>query len=67
MPEPEDALEYVAKSPDRIWRRLKHLFETDDGSLPDTFIVGLNAEEVGAIYQWVRSNSDLHEDALAWR
>ena len=56
--------QYVAKSPDKIWRRLRHLFETDDGSRPDTFIVGLNAEECvdktslqGGVRNFYRANT----------
>ena len=50
------------------WNRLRHLFECDDGSLPEIRIAPLSDEEIVEIYEWVLSIAKLESDnrASAW-
>jgi hypothetical protein len=36
-----------------LWQMVKDLFETDDGSLPDIFIEGLEANQVIRVIEWL--------------
>ena len=48
------------------WEKLRHLFERDDGSLPDIFVEGLSGEEVVAAYEWLTARSRAEEAATVW-
>ena len=36
-----------------LWLQVRHLFEQDDGSLPDIFIVNISHEQKMVIYEWL--------------
>lgn len=48
------------------WLLVRHLFEVDDGSLPDVYVEGLSGDEVVSIYNWVVSMSGDPGDKTAW-
>ena len=48
------------------WDKIKHLFENDDGSLPDIYIEPVSDQELIKIYGWVSSVSNPPVDASAW-
>ncbi|MGE8441404.1 MAG: hypothetical protein ACN6OS_07425 [Comamonas testosteroni] len=48
------------------WLLVRHLFEVDDGSLPDVFVEGLSGDKVVSIYNWVVSMSGDPGDKTAW-
>jgi hypothetical protein len=50
----------------RLWRRLHHLFEEDDGSLPDIFVEGLHDSQLTDVYRFVRSHSRIYDDPGLW-
>ena len=56
----------MTENSDPLWMSLKHLFEEDDGSLPDVYVEPLTNEQVIQIYEWVRSKSAIYGDPLAW-
>jgi len=39
----------------KLWEELHHLFENDDGSLPDIFVENISPNESVEIYSWVLS------------
>jgi hypothetical protein len=49
-----------------IWNELKHLFETDDGSLPDIFISNLTDQELIAAYEWLSTQCDASDQTTVW-
>lgn len=49
------------------WPILRHLFEVDDGSLPDIFIKDLSSEQIVAVYEWLRVESSGTGDSTLWR
>lgn len=48
------------------WPRVKHLFEPDDGSLPDIFVQGLSSEQVVLVYEWVLSQCAIEGEPTLW-
>ena len=48
------------------WPDLKHLFDTDDGSLPDVFVTEISGAEVCAIYNWVMSLCEIYGEPTLW-
>jgi hypothetical protein len=40
--------------PDQLWKELHYLFDTDDGSLPEIWIVNLSKEGVVAIFSYLQ-------------
>jgi hypothetical protein len=42
-----------------LWSQLSHLFDTNDGSLPDIELNNLSGEEVENIYLYLRQNSEI--------
>ena len=48
------------------WPLLKHLFEADDGSLPDVFVENLLEEEVVLLYNWLMNQCTAPADATVW-
>lgn len=48
------------------WEKIRHLFERDDGSLPDIFLQGLSGEEVVVVYEWLTARSRPQEGATVW-
>jgi len=49
-----------------VWHKLRSLFDTNDGSLPDVFIGGFAGERVCAIYAWVISQAGIYDDPTLW-
>ena len=49
-----------------IWNELHHLFDEDDGSLPDIFVEGISAEESVEIYSWVLSLTKPYGEPCLW-
>ena len=49
-----------------IWLKVRHLFETDDGSLPDIFIENLTDRQVVQIYNKVMEQSEIEGDPTLW-
>lgn len=49
-----------------IWHNLHHLFDKDDGSLPDIFINDISPEESVEIYCWVLSLTTIFGDPTLW-
>ena len=49
-----------------LWNYVHHLFETDDGSLPDIFIENITDEEKEKIFNWVMSITQPYGDANVW-
>jgi hypothetical protein len=41
--------------PDQLWKELHYLFDTDDGSLPEIWIVNLSKEGVVAIFSYLQN------------
>lgn len=48
------------------WDKLKHLFEHDDGSLPDIYVEPVSGQEIIGIYGLVHSVSNPPADACVW-
>ena len=48
------------------WQRVKHLFEYDDGSLPDIFVKNLSAEDIVVVYEWVMSQCTIIGNPTLW-
>ncbi len=48
------------------WSLVRHLFEEDDGSLPDIFVEQLSRAETVAVYEWVMSRCALFDAPTAW-
>jgi hypothetical protein len=49
-----------------IWNKLHHLFDEDDGSLPDIFVEGISPEESVEIYSWVLSLTKPYGEPCLW-
>lgn len=49
-----------------LWEKVHHLFDTDDGSLPDIFIENITENESIKIYSWVLSLTQPQKDANVW-
>jgi hypothetical protein len=49
-----------------LWHKVGHLFNTDDGSLPDIFIDDLSNEEIVTIYDYVMTQATIDGNATAW-
>lgn len=48
------------------WKKLRFLFETDDGSLPDIRIAGLSPDGVVSVFDLIRTRATLNSDAAFW-
>lgn len=48
------------------WPRVKHLFERDDGSLPDIFVENLSPDEIVVVYEWLLSQCTIAGDPTLW-
>jgi len=48
------------------WQDLHHLFDTDDGSLPDIFFDELSGDQVCTIYAWVMTQTKIYENPTLW-
>jgi hypothetical protein len=52
---------------DELWNNLHYMFDTDDGSLPDIYVLNLSAQSVKEIWAYLRqSAADLASDASFW-
>ncbi len=49
-----------------LWNKLCHLFEKDDGSLPDIFVENISSEESVKIYSWVMSLTKPYGEPCLW-
>jgi hypothetical protein len=49
-----------------VWKRLRFLFDTDDGSLPVIRLTGLGPEGVARIFDFLRSRATIDLDVLFW-
>ena len=49
-----------------IWNKLHHLFEKDDGSLPDIFVENITPEEIVTVYSWVLSLTKPYGEPHLW-
>lgn len=49
-----------------IWDKLHHLFDEDNGSLPDIFVEGVSPEELVEIYSWVLLLTKPYGDPCLW-
>src|SRR5690554_7191617 len=48
------------------WPQVKHLFEVDDGMLPDIYVENLANEEIVSIYEWVMSQCAVAHSPTLW-
>ncbi|VAW59317.1 hypothetical protein MNBD_GAMMA11-1417 [hydrothermal vent metagenome] len=49
-----------------LWNHLSHLFEKDDGSLPDIFVENISEQEQEKIYSWIMSISKPYGNPIVW-
>jgi hypothetical protein len=49
-----------------LWPRVKRLFETDDGSLPDIYVENLSSDEVVAVYEWLMTQCEIAHSPTLW-
>lgn len=49
-----------------IWNKLHHLFEKDDGSLPDIFVENITPDEIVTVYSWVLSLTKPYGEPCLW-
>ena len=50
----------------KLWEELHHLFEIDDGSLPDIFVENISPNESVEIYSWVLSLTKPYGQPTLW-
>ena len=48
------------------WPRVKHLFERDDGSLPDLFVENLSPDQTVVVYEWLLSQCSIAGNPTVW-
>lgn len=48
------------------WPRVKHLFERDDGSLPDIFVENLLPDEIVVVYEWILGQCTIAGHPTLW-
>jgi hypothetical protein len=48
------------------WQKVKHLFELNDGSLPDIFVENLSSEELVAVYEWLSNLAEIPRRTTVW-
>ncbi|WP_337176770.1 hypothetical protein [Paludisphaera sp.] len=48
------------------WKKLRSLFDTDDGSLPEIRLAGLSRDGVARVFDLIRSRATLDSDAVFW-
>ena len=49
-----------------LWPKVRHLFEVDDGTLPDIYIQNLTNEQIVLTYEWVMSQCAISQDPVLW-
>jgi hypothetical protein len=49
-----------------LWKNLSHLFESNDGSLPDIHINNITIEDVVKIYSWVLALTTPSANSFLW-
>lgn len=49
-----------------LWIRVKHLFEVDDGSLPDIYVENLCADEIVDVYEWLMGQCAIAGSPTLW-
>lgn len=50
----------------RAWEKLRPLFDTDDGSLPEVRLTGIGPGGVVGVFGYIRSRAVLNPDATFW-
>lgn len=50
----------------KLWHHIKHLFEEDDGSLPDIYVENLSSAETVAVYEWLMGRCEIAHDPKLW-
>jgi hypothetical protein len=50
----------------KLWLKVKHLFEQDDGSLPDIFVEGITPDQTVALYEWLMGQCEIYGDPTLW-
>jgi hypothetical protein len=48
------------------WLHVKHLFETDDGMLPDIYVENLTSNQIVAAYEWIMGQCSIAHDSMLW-
>lgn len=48
------------------WPQVKHLFEREDGSLPDIYLKNLSADEIIDIYEWLMKQCEIARNPTLW-
>jgi hypothetical protein len=49
-----------------VWKRLRSLFDTDDGSLPTVRLTGLSSQGLAAVYAFLRARARVSPAATFW-
>lgn len=49
-----------------VWENLRHLFENDDGSLPDIFVENMTKEQIVNVYNWIVSKAGIYGEPTLW-
>jgi hypothetical protein len=50
----------------RLWPKVKHLFEKDDGSLPDIYVEGISPDQTIALYEWLMEQCEIYGSPTLW-
>lgn len=48
------------------WPLVRHLFEYNDGSLPDIYVENLSSHEIVVVYEWIMSQCTIGGDPKLW-
>lgn len=48
------------------WQRMKHLFEIEDGSLPDIYVEDLSNDEIVDLYEWLMTQCEIARNPKLW-
>jgi hypothetical protein len=49
-----------------LWPKVKHLFEEDDGSLPDIYVEGITSDQTIALYEWLMEQCEIYGNPTLW-
>ena len=49
-----------------LWSEIKHLFEVDEGMLPDIYVENLSDEEIVTAYEWVMGQCIIARAPTLW-
>ncbi|MBE5316821.1 MAG: hypothetical protein H4O13_15625 [Xanthomonadales bacterium] len=48
------------------WQNVKHLFQIDDGMLPDIYVENLTVEQTVVAYEWVMGQCSIANSPTLW-